>query len=149
MSIQTNRRSVVRGIAWTTPVIALAAAAPAFAASFPPINISYIGATKCPGRSAQGNNNSFTYIFEFVADSVPAVGSVSASNVTVNGVVFAVKDVVESGTTIYVITVESENSADADGSGSITYTSGSPAVSKTVPFTYNGTRPDQELCRNI
>ena len=144
-----SRRTVVRGAAWSVPVIAVAAQAPAFAASAPPIIITYVGATKCPGNSAQGNNNSFTYIFEFTADSTPAVGSVSASTVTINGVDFNVKDVVEVGTTIYVITDASTNSADAAGAGSISYTSGMPPVPKTVPFTYNGTRPDQDLCRTI
>ena len=144
-----SRRTVVRGAAWSVPVIAVAAQAPAFAASAPPIIITYVGAIKCPGNSAGGNDNSFTYIFQFTADSAPTVGSVSATSVTINGVVFLVRDVVEQGTTIYVISKPSTNSADADGAGSITYTSGVPAVQNTVTFVYNGTNPDVSLCRSI
>lgn len=149
MSIQTDRRTLVRGIAWTTPVVALAAAAPAFAASFPPIKITYLEAIKCPGNSSGSAGNEFTYVFKFRADSVPAQGSVVATSLTVNGVVFAVDRVVIEGTDIYVVTQSSTNSADADGSGQITYTSGFPPVTQTVVFTYNGSHPDQQLCRRI
>lgn len=146
MSIQTDRRTLVRGIAWTTPVVALAAAAPAFAASYPPVKLSFVGGEKCPGNSAGSNGNGKTYIFQFEADSAPAQGSVTAGTVTVNGAIFTVKRVTVKGTTVYLVTESSGSSANASGAGSLTYTSGMPPLTQTVTFTYSATPPAKEVC---
>ncbi|GAB3023505.1 hypothetical protein GCM10011376_34760 [Nocardioides flavus (ex Wang et al. 2016)] len=46
---QINRRTVVRGAAWTVPVVAVASTAPAFAASTTPPAVSGFTGCKTPG----------------------------------------------------------------------------------------------------
>ena len=154
-----TRRTVVRGAAWTVPVIAVAAPVPAFAASYPPVIIQgYTEAAKCPGQSAGGNSNEFTYIFTFTTTTPNVTAdmfTVAGSTVTVNGVTFVVREIKtvsdgNGGTIIYVITMPGTNSADGAGTLSFSYYSGDPAQYVTAgPFPYDGTRPDQTLCRNI
>lgn len=154
-----SRRTVVRGAAWSVPVIAVAAPIPAFAASFPPVIITgYTEAAKCPGRSAGGNENEFTYIFTFTTTSnnvTPEMFTVAGAVVNINGTIFPVKQIKTEaisggGTRIYVITVPGENSADGTGDLNFTYQSGSPSQTVTAgPFPYNGTHPNQQLCRTI
>lgn len=151
-----SRRTVVRGFAWTVPVIAVAAQAPAFAASYPPVIISgYTDAFKCPGQSSGGNDNEFTYIFEFTATGTVTSAQISGLVVTINGTEFSVKYVNTTSlpggnTRLYVVTQASTNSADGTGSLTFTYTSGDPAQVVTAgPFPYSGTHPNQQLCRNI
>ena len=142
-----TRRTVVRGAAWTVPVIAIAAPVPAFSASFPPIKLTFTSGEKCPGNSNGDNQgNRKTYIFQFQADSPPVAGSISANTVTVNGAVFTVTRVTVIGSTVYMVTESSGNSANASGQGSITYTSGFPQVTQTVTFTYSDTPPAQSAC---
>lgn len=50
MTTQINRRTLARGVAWTTPAIMVAAAAPSLAASPTEVVLSAT-ATKCPGAS--------------------------------------------------------------------------------------------------
>lgn len=139
-----SRRSLVRGVAWTVPVVAVAANAPAFAASYPPVKLTFIGGEKCPGNSTSYNPK--TYIFQFEADYAPAPGSVTAAVITVNGVVFTVERVTIIGTRIYFVTESSGNSANASGEGTFDYTSGMPPVTQTATFTYAGTPPAQSVC---
>lgn len=154
-----SRRSLVRGVAWSVPVVAVAAHAPAFAVSSPPIIISgYTEAAKCPGQSAGGNDNEFTYIFTFTTTTsgvTPEMFTIAGATVNINGTIFPVKEIkTESipggGTTIYVITQPGTNSADGTGSLNFTYASGQPPQTVTAgPFPYDGTHPNQSLCRNI
>jgi hypothetical protein len=139
-----SRRTIVRGTAWSVPVVAIAAHAPAFAASAPPITLSYVEAIKCSGNSDPDDPK--TYVFVFTADSAPAQGSVSATTVTINNKVFVVEKVVISGTTIYVQSVPSKNSATGTGTLTISYTSGNPPVLKAPSFDYSGTNPDHGIC---
>lgn len=140
-----TRRTVVRGAAWTVPVIAIAAPIPAFAASFPPIKLDYVEAIKCPGAG----QNDKTYLFKFTADSVPPQGSITVLTLTINGQAVPSDRVIIEGTTVYVESVTRDNSADADGTITITYTSGFPPDTQTLSFTYNGTRPDNALCGRL
>jgi hypothetical protein len=150
-----SRRTVVRGAAWSVPVIAVAAPIPAFAASYPPVIITgYTDAYKCPGQSSGGNNNSYTYIFEFTANGTVTADQIAGLTVVINGVTFQVKFVNTvangSGTTLYVVTQASTNSADGAGTLSFTYQSGDPVQTVTAgPFPYDGTHPNQTLCRTI
>lgn len=150
-----SRRTVVRGAAWSVPVIAIAAPIPAFAASYPPVIISgYTDAYKCPGQSSGGNNNSYTYIFEFTANGTVTSDQIAGLTVVINGQTFTVRYVntVTSGgtTTLYVVTQASTNSADGTGTLSFTYQSGDPVQTVTAgPFPYNGTHPNQQLCGSI
>ena len=139
-----SRRSLVRGVAWSVPVVAVAVNAPAFAASFPPVKLTFEFGEKCSGNSSSFNPK--TYIFQFQADSQPAQGSVDADVVTVNGEIFNVVRIRIIGTTVFLVTESSGNSANASGQGSVTYTSGMPEVTQTVTFTYQGTPPDKALC---
>lgn len=151
-----SRRTVVRGAAWSVPVIAIAAPIPAFAASYPPVIITgYTDAYKCPGQSSGGNNNSYTYIFEFTASGTVTADQIAGLVVVINGTSFNVKYVntVANGdgtTTLYVVTQASTNSADGTGTLSFTYQSGDPVQTVTAgPFPYNGTHPNQQLCGSI
>ena len=150
-----SRRTVVRGAAWSVPVIAIAAPLPAFAASYPPVIITgYTDAYKCPGQSSGGNNNSYTYIFEFTANGTVTSDQIAGLTVVINGQTFTVRYVntVTSGgtTTLYVVTQASTNSADGTGTLSFTYQSGDPVQTVTAgPFPYNGTHPNQQLCGSI
>lgn len=47
-----SRRTVARGIAWTTPVVAVATAAPAFAVSRVPPKLVFVGGCKFPGNGS-------------------------------------------------------------------------------------------------
>lgn len=140
-----TRRTVVRGAAWTVPVIAVAAPMPAFAASFPPIKLTYDEAIKCPGSG----QNDKTYLFKFTADSVPPQGSITVLTLTINGQAVPSDRVIIEGTTVYVESVTRDNSADASGTIAITYTSGFPPVTQTLSFAYNGTHPDNVLCGRL
>lgn len=154
-----SRRTIVRGTAWSVPVVAIAAHAPAFAASAPPIVITgYTEAAKCPGKSAGGNDNEFTYIFTFTTTTngvTPNMFTIAGASVNINGTIFTVKEIktepiAGGGTRIYVITVPSTNSADGAGDLNFTYSSGQPPQTLTAgPFPYDGTHPNQSLCRNI
>ncbi len=48
-----SRRTLAKGAAWAAPVVAIGAAAPAYAASGPPPTFTYGGACKSPGNSCQ------------------------------------------------------------------------------------------------
>jgi hypothetical protein len=73
---QISRRTVTRGIAWSAPVAAVAYAAPAFAASPPPVVASQCGvACKHPG-----NVDTKTYHFTFC---FKATGAIDGNLVTI------------------------------------------------------------------
>lgn len=137
-----TRRTIVQGTAWTIPVIAVASTAPAFAASAPPIVLTYVDAVKCPGSG----KNDKQYLFHFKADSQPAQDSIDVLFLTINGVDVPTDLVVIRGTDVYVRSTSQDNSADASGKIKISYTSGLPAVTKTLEFDYDGTHPDNALC---
>lgn len=147
MNDNLSRRTITRGAAWSIPAISLMAVAPAFAASAPPIKLTYLDGQKCPGGSGLPKNRK-AYIFRFQADSAPAQGSITVTSVTVNGVEIGVDRVTISGTTVYVVTKDAGNSADASGDVAVTYLSGMPQVSRAVLFTYDGTAPAHDLCGN-
>lgn len=50
------RRTIAKGVAWSVPVVAMASAAPAYAATEPPVTISWAGSGACkiPGNSLSG-----------------------------------------------------------------------------------------------
>lgn len=68
-----SRRTVARGIAWTTPVVAVATAAPAFAVSRVPPNLEYIGACKYPGNSCKEANKGYAFAFTVTNNDARAV----------------------------------------------------------------------------
>jgi len=142
--MDVTRRTLTRTIAWSTPVVAVAATAPAFAASTVVITPnSEVDVTKCPGQSDK--TDPWTYIATFLTTGVAT--SVSVSSFTVNGINFPVERVVIEGSTFHVVTRPGTNSADAEGTGVITYNTGSGE--QTFTFAYNGSHPNQQLCKRI
>ncbi len=137
-----SRRTVVRGAAWTVPVVAIATQAPAFAASAPPSKLTYVEAIKCSGNSDKEDPK--TYVFVFTADNVPS--NLAVSLIDINGVLFQVEKIKVVGQTVYVQSVSSKNSANASGTLTISYTSGQPPLFQALPYPYSGTSPDHGIC---
>ena len=61
----SNRRTVVKGAAWAVPAVAVAAAAPAYAASCIPVITLGPTSCKCPGQST---GDPWTYFLTFCVD---------------------------------------------------------------------------------
>ena len=57
MTLQTNRRNLMRGTAWAVPVITVASAAPAIATSSVDPITGLAEAIKCPGKSTDYENS--------------------------------------------------------------------------------------------
>lgn len=64
-----TRRTLVKGAAWSVPVVAMAGAAPAFAASGNPPTVAVGGACKLPGNSC-GNVFVKGYVFDVTITNV-------------------------------------------------------------------------------
>ena len=72
-----SRRTVTRGVAWSAPIAVMATAAPAFAASEPPVVASQCGvACKHPGEGQNDKAYHFTFCFK-------ATGAIDGNTVTV------------------------------------------------------------------
>lgn len=143
------RRAVVRGAAWTIPVVATMATAPAFASSADPIT-GFIEALKCPGNSTPGVRDAVVVAFRTrsEADAQTLAGlPLDAWTITGNGTTWDVKRVTLLGGVIYVVTVPRGNSANAAGSLSVDYTINGQAFSAS--FTYGGTSPDHDICGRV
>jgi hypothetical protein len=78
-----SRRTVARGIAWTTPVVAVATAAPAFAVSRVPPKLEFLGACKFPGNSCSTANKGYAFAFTVTNNDGRALSFCSAS-LTIN-----------------------------------------------------------------
>lgn len=137
----TTRRTVVRGAAWTAPLVAVAVAAPAFAASVPPPTIK--GDTtggKCPGQSTD-----FQWGFVIPVETTGAVDSLDITNLVYNGQALGPGEfcVAQASPTLFVISFDSTSSANGVGGGSfhytLTYVGGTAEGDAT--FSYNGTNP--------
>lgn len=140
----STRRSVIVAAAWTTPVVLMSAPAQAFAVSAPTI-IGYTGAIKCPGNSTLDPKR---YVFTFTLDGPPVVGGIKVTTLLINGTVFLVDRIIYGpGNVIKIVSTSSTNSADADGAGSISYTSN--LLPKVFTFDYFGTKPDVAFCRTL
>ena len=151
MSTSTlSRRNVVRGAAWTAPLVAVAVAAPAFAASVAPPTIKGTSTGgKCPGQSTD-----FEWGFIIPVDTTAPVQSLVFTNVIYNGELVADFCQAQVSPTRFAITFDSNSSANGVGGGTfdytLTYLDGTGVavvVSDTATFTYNGTHPvDKPTC---
>jgi hypothetical protein len=138
-----TRRSVVRGAAWTAPLVAVAVAAPAYAASVQPPEIKS-GATggKCPGQSTD-----FEWGFIVPLETTGPVDTLTVSNVVYNGQQLVPGEfcVSKASDTLFVISFDSTSSANGVGGGSfnytLTYNNGTQTVSDIATFSYDGTKP--------
>lgn len=138
-----TRRTVAKGAAWTAPLVAVAVAAPAFAASVPPPTIK-AGSTggKCPGQSTD-----FEWGFIVPLETTGPVDSLAVTNVVYNGQLLTPGEfcVSKASDTLFVISFDSTSSANGVGGGSfsytLTYNGGTQTVSDTATFSYDGTHP--------
>lgn len=143
-----TRRTVVRGAAWTAPIVAVAVAAPAFAASVtipPPVIDGAVVGGKCPGQSTD-----FPYGFVIPVKLTSPVQTFAVTNVIYNG------DTVDACTApassvptdLWAVSWNSTSSANGVGSGTFAY-SGTydNGVNPNTPFngvgtfSYDGTNP--------
>lgn len=87
-STGVRRRAVVKGVAWATPAVVVAQAAPAFALSTVPPTFRYIGACKSPGQSCKVFPKGYQFTFEVCNNSSEDIWlysisySVSGTNLT-------------------------------------------------------------------
>ena len=138
-----SRRTVVQGAAWTAPMVAVAVAAPAYAASVPAPEIKS-GTTggKCPGQSTD-----FEWGFIVPLETTGPVDSLTVTNVVYNGQLLAPGEfcVSKASDTLFVISFDSTSSANGVGGGSfsytLTYNGGTQTVTGDATFAYNGTNP--------
>lgn len=93
-----NRRTVVRGAAWTAPLVVIGAAAPAFATSTHTVTACLSSVCK---TKHQPDNSTYKLTFSFTFDS--PVTSFLVSNFRINGTAYAVT-VSQLGTTYKVTT---------------------------------------------
>ena len=132
--IKAKRRTVVRGAAWSVPVVAAAATAPAFATSPMPPKFKEVVVCKLPGRST---DVAFGYFFK-----VPYNGTyeqLSIDALTLNNKSRTAECInVRGGFVEWV--VKSTNSADGSGEAIITISFNGEQLDP-IPFEYNGTKP--------
>lgn len=131
--VKPDRRTVVRGVAWTVPVVAVSATAPAFATSPTPPNFGKLTACKIPGASGD-----LTKGYKFTVPYNGTYGQITNLSLTLNGVSKTPECPVTDGSnlTFYVV---SSSSADGAGTGTVQFTFGGQLY--TQSFTYDGTRP--------
>lgn len=142
-----NRRTVVRGAAWTAPIVAVAVAAPAFATSVvipPPVIKGSVEGGKCPGQSTD-----FEFGFVLPVTLTSKAETFIVSNLTYNGdnVAACTAPAGTTPTDLFAVSFDSTSSANGSGSGSGTYSgtyfNGTATVpfSGTFNFSYDGTHP--------
>jgi hypothetical protein len=132
-SVKTGRRNVVRGAAWTIPVVAISATAPAFATSPTPPNFGKLTACKIPGASGD-----LTKGYKFTVPYNGTLDQVTNLSLTLNGASKTTECLSADGSnlTFYVV---SSSSADGSGTGTVQFTFGGQLY--TQSFTYDGTKP--------
>lgn len=138
-----SRRSVVRGAAWTAPLVAVAVSAPAYAASVSPPSIKPDAkGGKCPGQSTD-----FEWGYIVPLELTGPVDSLVVSNISYNGVLLNETEfcVSRASDQLYVIAFDAKSSANASGVGNfgytVTYNNGTQTFTGTASFSYNGTPP--------
>jgi hypothetical protein len=83
-STGVHRRTLVKGVAWATPAVVVAQAAPAFALSTVPPTFRFLGACKSPGQSCKSFPKGYQFTFEVCNNSSEDVYLYSVSY-TVSG----------------------------------------------------------------
>ena len=151
MTLQTNRRNLMRGTAWAVPVITVASAAPAFATSSVDPITGLAEAIKCPGKSTDYENSVVVAFNTRSQDDAEALAALSlgAWTITVNREIWDVKRTTRLGTTIYAVTVPRGNSANGVGTLVVTYTLGNPPQEFVGSFAFTGTHPDHDICGRV
>lgn len=142
-----TRRTVVRGAAWTVPVIAVAAPIPAFSSSADPIT-GIISGGKCPGNSVPAARDSVIITFRALsAADAQAVAAGTITRLTVNGVDQDVLKVKAEGSLVYVVSTDRGNSSQSSGSVTIEYSINGQDFVGT--FAYLVSPPTKQLCDRV
>lgn len=144
-----TRRTVVRGAAWTAPLVAVGVAVPAFAASIPvpTVDGNSVGG-KCPGQSTD-----FEWGFVVPVSTTGPVNSLVITNLVYNGQLLGPGEfcVATAGPQLFVISFDSTSSANGVGGGTFDYTLtyvGGTATG-TATFSYDGTNPIRQDIRDL
>lgn len=82
---KVSRRALAVGVAWSVPVIAVASAAPAMAASGPSPTLTFLGACKWPGNSCPEHKKSYSFVFSVKNESSLPIYLCSPQMVVVSG----------------------------------------------------------------
>lgn len=149
----TSRRSITTAAAWAVPVIAVGAAAPAFAAS-PGVVITFTGeGCKYPGRSVDGKEYGYKIAFTVTSSEATTVSfqTVTAPNYPDALIIEVGPDDVDATTvnvpagtsTIYVIIgadIQVSGGNSANGTAMFTYITGTGEAS-TVTGDVTGFNP--------
>lgn len=142
-----SRRTLVRGVAWSVPVVAVAAHAPAFAASGDPIS-GIISGGKCPGNSVPAARDAIVITFQaLTAADAAAVAAGTITSLVVNGVDQEVLKVTAEGTLVYVVSKDRGNSSQSTGQVVIDYTVAGQDFTGT--FSYLVSPPTKQLCDRL
>ena len=157
---QPTRRTIARGLAWTAPVVAVAAAAPAYALSGPPPTFQFLGSCKSPGNSCAVFPKGYDFRFNVCNNSQYPIWiySVSYTAVGTNLTLIHAKPTlpyqVAANTCLEVVfRADSSNSANQAFNATMTIPWGHCATAGcdthipahtavVVPFTVPGTPPD-------
>ena len=133
---QYSRRTVVRGAAWSIPVVAVAANAPAFAASTNPPSVAGYTGCKTPGDPNGANCQGYLLNLTFNVDA-PYTWTVVFQSIKVDTVDFTGQiqptttfevSSVDPTVTFRICTDRSPGPIDLD----LTYTASAPGVSATT-----------------
>lgn len=149
----TSRRSITTAAAWAVPVIAVGAAAPAFASS-PGVVITFSGeGCKYPGRSVDGKEYGYKIVFTVTSSEATTVSfeSVVAPNYPDAQIIEVGPDDVDATTvnvpagtsTVYVIIaadIQVASGNSANGTATFTYITGNGQAS-TVTGDVTGFNP--------
>lgn len=114
MSMRASRRTIVRGMAWGAPVVAVVAAAPAFAASSATYSVT----------ASRGNFGTSPQALRLIISSNPSGQPISGITVVYAGL--PVVGSPTSGTT--PVTWVSTNNVSSGASGTVTFLAGTTTV---------------------
>lgn len=149
-----TRRTLVKGAAWSVPVIAVAGAAPAFAASGS-VTLTQTGACKSPGNSCKSFPKGYKFTFNAV-NTWPCEVTITSATISVTsgeapGTLTVVTPfTVPAGTTpAFVVTVLASNSANRVFTAQLCYTytvscRETDAITECTTVNVTGTPPDCE-----
>lgn len=139
----TTRRTLVRSAVWTTPVIALATAAPAFSVSEDIEIVDYGQSCKYPGQSVPGKEYGYHMVVTFNANQA---GTVTITSFNIGGApttdITPKTFAVGVGNTTVSFDVFSSNSAQRNAVITYVFTpTGGVGKTYTATVNFNGFHP--------
>jgi hypothetical protein len=144
-----SRRSVAKGMAWSVPAVAVASAAPAFAASGGGPTLQFVSACKNPGNSCKTRPKGYSFFYNVCNNTGKTIYiygvsiSSATTNLTFDYSVPAVPFAVATGTCVPVeFVADSTNSANQPFTATV-----------CVKWGHNPTPPDPDnhpdVCQNV